>query len=75
MYARFMQHNRCDAGPGHIKIVLGSVIPFCQNQFAEASSSYSLQTDFQDGGQVVFSNGTNFKSNLANVVPYHPFKF
>ena len=34
--------------------------------------------EFQDGGHgghLVFPHGTNFESNLAEVVPYHPLKF
>ena len=27
---RCMQNNSCDTGPGHIKIVLGSVLLLCQ---------------------------------------------
>ena len=30
MYARYMQHNSYDTGPGHLKIVLVSVLPLCQ---------------------------------------------
>ena len=36
-----------------------------RNQLVEASLSYSLQTEFQDGGHLVFSYGSTFKSNLA----------
>ena len=36
----------------------------------------SLETEFQDGGHLVFCSGTNFKSNLAYVVGvYYPVKF
>ena len=30
MYARCMQHDICDTDLGHIKIVMGSVLPLCQ---------------------------------------------
>ena len=74
MYCRYMQHGSCDTDPWHIKTVLGSVIPLYKvwNRLAEASSSYSLQTAFQDGGHLVFQNGTNFENNLAWVLSYHP---
>ena len=29
---------------------------------------------FQDGSHLVFQSGTNFESNLAQMVPYHPVK-
>ena len=31
--------------------------------------------EFQDGGHLVLQNVTNFGSNLAEVVLYHPIKF
>ena len=41
MYATCIQHHSCDPGPG--------------NLLAEASSSYSMQTDFPEGGPSCFS--------------------
>ena len=69
-----MQHGSCDTSPEQIKIVLGSVLVLCQfsNRLAEASSSYSLQTEFQDGDHSVFQYGTNIENNLAWLLSYHP---
>ena len=67
MYATCLQQNSCDAGPGHIKIVLGLAFHFFkfESDIAEASSSYSLQTEFKDGSHLVHPNCTSFENNLT----------